>query len=58
MSIIEPFALRLEAFVYERLCALSLLWPPDGSDRSGTSAPGAATSRLIRKGRFGSAAAS
>jgi hypothetical protein len=34
VSVIEPLALRLEAFVYERLCALSLLSPPDGSDGS------------------------
>jgi len=32
VSVIQPLALRLESFVYERLCALSLLSPPDGSD--------------------------
>ena len=32
MSLLLPLALRLERFVYDRLCALSLLAPPDGSD--------------------------
>ena len=32
MSLLLPFALRLERFVYDTVCSLSMLAPPDGSD--------------------------
>ena len=35
VSVLQPLALRLEAFVYDRLCALSLLSPPDGNGDGG-----------------------
>jgi hypothetical protein len=35
MSLIDPLALRLERFVYERVCALCQLAPPDNGSATG-----------------------
>ena len=48
---VQPFVRRLEALLYDGLCGLSSLFPPDGNDRSGNDVlaspdPGAPRSRL------------
>ena len=35
MSLIDPLALRLERFVYDRVCALCQLAPPDTGGATG-----------------------
>ena len=35
MSFLDPLALRIERFVYERVCALSELVPPDRGGAAG-----------------------